>query len=63
VLRKPSGKALRSEADRMAVLREVYKPGNVVKGYVGYDKVLDFKEGKIRFGGDWEVQAGKASGT
>jgi GGDEF domain-containing protein/2'-5' RNA ligase len=56
VPRKASAKALKSEADRMAVLREVYKPGNVVKGYVGHDKVLDFKEGKTRFGGNWEVQ-------
>ena len=53
--RKPSAKSLKSEADRLTVLREVYKPGNVVKGYIGHDKVLDFKEGKTRFGGNWEV--------
>jgi len=55
-LRRPGAKTVKAEAERMAVLREVYKPGNVVKGYVGYDKVLDFKEGPTRFGGNWEVQ-------
>jgi hypothetical protein len=44
---------------REALLREAYKPGNVVKSYLGYDKVLQFSEGdpsKPYPGNSWRVQ-------
>jgi hypothetical protein len=55
--KKVKGKKL--EAQRQAILEEAYKPGNVVKGYVGYDKVLEFKRGdpsKSYPENHWQVQ-------
>jgi hypothetical protein len=41
-------------AESARLLREVYTPGNVVHSYLGYDKVLEFKEqGRL---GSWEVK-------
>ncbi|XVJ69965.1 MAG: PLxRFG domain-containing protein [Rhizobacter sp.] len=39
---------------RIAKLKEYFAPGNIVKGYIGHDRVLQFREGDGL--GNWSVQ-------
>jgi 2,3-bisphosphoglycerate-dependent phosphoglycerate mutase len=39
---KTAAKNRKSEQERQAIIAEAYKPGNVVRGYTGYDKVIAF---------------------
>jgi hypothetical protein len=48
-------KGIASESvNDLPTLRDYFKPGKIVTGYAGKDKVLEFKENR-RWPGDWEV--------